>query len=77
MIDTALTAWWNGNAVREVIHMATEEEVEEAIDDLGEQIAEVCDDTRKWSQEESAQIFEGVADVCVQRARTIRSEMQE
>lgn len=56
--------------------MATEQEVEDAVDDLNEKVADVCDDTEKWSQEESAQIFEGVADACTQRANTIRQEMQ-
>lgn len=52
-------------------------DTEGVIDELNEQVAEVADDTNRWSQEESAEIFEGVAETCSQRARTIREEMEE
>lgn len=55
--------------------MATDEELEEACEDLNEKIAEVADDTDRWSQEQSAEIFEDIASVCTSRARTIRKEM--
>ena len=55
--------------------MASEEEVEEAISDLEETVADIADDVDKWSQEQSAEIFEGVAAGCEMRARTIRQEM--
>lgn len=57
--------------------MATEEEVEVVVDELNEEIAEVADDTDRWSQEESAEIFEGIATVCAERARTIRQEIAD
>lgn len=56
--------------------MATEDDVQEAIDGLEETIAEEADDTYKWTQEQSAEIFEGVAAGCEMRARTIRQEME-
>lgn len=57
--------------------MATEEEVEIVIDELNQDIADVADDTERFTQEDSAQIFEGIAAVCTDRARTIRQEMED
>lgn len=57
--------------------MATEEEVTEAIDELNDQIAGVADDMDRWSQEQSAEIYEEIANVSNMRARTIRQEMED
>lgn len=57
--------------------MATEEEVEAVIETLNEQIAEVADDTERFTQEQSAEIFEEVASICSMRGRTIRQEIED
>lgn len=53
-----------------------EEKVEQAVEEVMEQTQEIGDDTSRFSQEESAEFYEGVAMYCKQRADTIRSEMQ-
>lgn len=57
--------------------MSTEEEVETATDELCESVSEVADDTGRWTQEQSAEIYEGVASSCRERAALIRREMDE
>lgn len=57
--------------------MATEQEIEGIVDDFSEQIAEVADDTERFSQEESAEIYEGIAVSCKMRADAIRQEMTD
>lgn len=57
--------------------MATDDEVEAVIETLNEQIAEVADDTERFTQEQSAEIFEEVASICQMRGRTIRQEMED
>lgn len=55
--------------------MATEDEITDAVDELNQAVSDVVDDTARWSQDESAQIFEEVASTCRMRAETIRQEM--
>lgn len=50
-------------------------DVEQAIEEIMEQVQEVGDNTRRFTQEESAEFYEGVASDCQTRARTIRSEI--
>lgn len=57
--------------------MSSEEELDDAVEELNEAIADVADDTARWSQEQSAEIFEGVAEACRMRAQTIRQEIAE
>lgn len=55
--------------------MASEEQIQSAIDDLIKHLGDVADDTGDWSQGESAQIWEAVAEEATMRAQTIRGEM--
>lgn len=55
--------------------MATEKEIEELVDGFNEDIADIADNTARFSQEESAEIYESVGQACMDRARLIRSEM--
>jgi NTP pyrophosphatase (non-canonical NTP hydrolase) len=57
--------------------MASEQELEDAIEELNEAVADVADDTARWSQAESLEIFEGVASAAKMRAQTIRQEMED
>lgn len=52
-------------------------DVEEEVESVMDQVQEVGDDTRKFSQAESAEFYEGVANACKLRARVIREEMGE
>jgi hypothetical protein len=55
--------------------MATEAEVEEACEELQEAIDNVADDTARFSQEDSVEIWETLASHCTARAQLTRSEM--
>lgn len=50
-------------------------DIEDVVEDLNEKISKVADDTKRWSQGESAEIYEEVASVCTMRAEQIRREM--
>lgn len=55
--------------------MATEEEIDEVCDELNEQISDVADDTARFSQQESYDIYMNIATMCQTRATLIKSEM--
>lgn len=55
--------------------MATEEEIDEVCDELNEHIAEVADDTRRFSRQESYDIYVNIATMCQTRATLIKPEM--
>lgn len=52
-----------------------EDKVESKIEEVMEFAQEFGDDTRLFTQEESAEFYDGVAMYCKQRSETIRSEM--
>ncbi len=56
--------------------MASSEHLQSVADELLDEIAKVADNSRRWSQEESATIYETLADECATRAQAIRSDME-
>lgn len=57
--------------------MATDAEFEDAIDDIELVVSDIVDDTERWTQEESAEMYEHLASVFSDRAKLIRSEMED
>ena len=55
--------------------MAEEDEVQAAIDEAEEFVADLADNMDKFSQAESAEIYESIASTCTMRAQAIRAEM--
>lgn len=50
-------------------------DVDAAITEAVQFVSGIGDDTRRFSQAESAEFYEGVADECTLRAQTISEEM--
>lgn len=57
--------------------MATDQDVEAAAEELMEDISEVADDTVRWTQAESADIYAALAGDCAERANLIRREIED
>jgi hypothetical protein len=55
--------------------MATEEQIEEAADEIKEFLDEIIDDTERFSQAESVEVLDLVASHCRMRMNLIRDEM--
>lgn len=55
--------------------MATDDEMCEAMDALDEAISEVADDTDRWNQQQSMEIYSHISDVARMRADLIKREM--
>lgn len=55
--------------------MATEEEIEDIVDEFAEQIGEIADDSARFSQQESLNIYDGIASMCQMRANALRQEI--
>lgn len=55
--------------------MSREEEIEQAIEDLEGYVDQMAGDSKKWSQAESVEIYQTLAQHCSVWAETIQSEM--
>jgi hypothetical protein len=53
-----------------------EDDIENLISEAMDTVTDLGDDTNRLSQQQSAEFYEGVAEECLARAGTIRSEMR-
>lgn len=57
--------------------MATEEEVEAAVEELCEQIDAIACDSNKFSQQQSVDIYDGIQAHCLMWSHQITREMED